>query len=114
MIDHEYSYSEAKYLHHFASELGRWLDCTDPQRQFTLKIPQLVRHERILLLAVVCFAARHMKDNSRAVLAHEESVKLLIARLNVANAASDDALLCAIVILRVYEQLDGRFRISSL
>lgn len=109
MIDYEFSYSDAKYLHHFASELGRWLDCTDPQRQFTLKIPQLVRRERILLLAVTCFAARHMRDTSTAVLAHEESVNLLISRLNVANVASDDALLCAIVILRVYEQLDGKF-----
>ena len=111
-IDYEYSCSDAKYLHHFASELGRWLDCTDPQRQFTLKIPQLVRKERILLLAVTCFAARHMKDTSNAVLAHEESVNLLIPRLNVADVASDDALLCAIVILRVYEQLDGEFRNS--
>lgn len=113
MINYEYSYSDAKYLHHFASKLGRWLDCTDPKRQFTVKIPQLVSSERILLLAVTCFAARHMKDTSKAILAHEESVNLLISRLNVANVASDDALLCAIVILRVYEQLDGKFATPS-
>ena len=107
LAGHESAYLDAIYLHHFASELGRWLDCTDPTRQFTLKIPRLVHEERILLLAVTCFAARHMKHRTKAALAHEESVKLLISRLDEANAATDDALLCCIVILRVYEQLDG-------
>lgn len=107
LAGYQSTYLDAIYLHHFATELGRWLDCTDPLRQFTLKIPRMVREERILLLAVTCFAARHMKHPTTAALAHEESVKLLISRLDEANAATDDALLCSIVILRVYEQLDG-------
>lgn len=107
ILDHEFSDLDIRYLQHFATELGRWLDCTDPKRQFTLKIPQLIRKERILLLAVTCFAARHLKDSTKAAEAHEETVKLLIPRLDATDVAADDALLCAIVILRVYEQLDG-------
>lgn len=102
-----FSFGDAIYIHHFATELGRWLDCTDPSRQFTAKIPEMVADERILLLAVTCFAARHMKHQERAATAHEEAIQLLISKLDAVDVAADDALLCSIVILRVYEQLDG-------
>ena len=102
-------YTDAVYVHHFATELGRWLDCTDATRQFTLKIPHLVRSEPVLLHAVMCFAARHMKEPEVAAWAHEQCVELLIPRLNTANIDTDDTILCAIVILRVFEQLDGEW-----
>lgn len=101
-------YADAIYLQHFAGELGRWLDCTDAARQFTMKIPNLAQHEEPLLRAVACFAARHMRQTEAAARAHEECVRLLIPRLTAANVASDDAVLCSIVILRVFEQLDGK------
>ena len=117
-LDLEASYSlqylDAVYVRHFAAELGRWLDCTDATRQFTFKVPQLVHTERILLLAVTCFAARHMREPETAALAHEQCVKLLIPRLNAVNVVADDALLCAIVILRVYEQLEGKFTRTTI
>lgn len=97
------------YVHHFATQLGRWLDCSDATRQFTLKIPHLVRSEPVLLYAVKCFAARHMKEPGVASWAHEQCVALLIPRLDTTNVGADDAILCAIVILRVFEQLDGEW-----
>ena len=102
-------YTDAVYVHHFATQLGRWLDCTDATRQFTLKIPHLVRSEPILLHAMMCFAARHMKQPEVAAWAHEQCVELLISRLSTPNIDTDDTILCAIVILRVYEQLDGEW-----
>ena len=101
-------YADAIYLQHFASELGRWLDCTDAARQFTVKIPHLAQEEEILMRAVACFAARHMGQPNAAAQAHKQCVRLLIPRLTAADVASDDAVLCAIVILRVFEQLDGK------
>lgn len=101
-------YTDAVHLQHFTAELGRWLDCTDAARQFTMKIPQLALDEEILLRAVVCFAARHMRQPDAAAQAHEQCVRLLIPRLAAADVASDDAVLCSIVILRVFEQLDGQ------
>lgn len=41
-------------------------------------------------------------------MAHQRCVELLILRLNSDNVADDDTLLCAIVILRVFEQLKGK------
>ncbi|EON65868.1 hypothetical protein W97_05110 [Coniosporium apollinis CBS 100218] len=86
--------------------LGRWLDCTDASRQFTLKIPALVKTSPILLHAVISFAARHLGDNDAAQQAHDRCIELLIPLLNSDSVANDDLLLCAIVILRVFEQLN--------
>lgn len=102
------TYHEAHLVHHYAENLGRWLDCTDVSRQFTLKIPALVKTSPILLHAVLSFAARHVGDTEAAEVAHQRCLELLILLLNSENVADDDMLLCAIVILRVFEQLKGK------
>ena len=102
-------YADAIYLQHFASQLGRWLDCTDAARQLSMKIPQLAQGEELLLRAVACFAARHLRQTHAAAEAHEQCVRLLIPRLAAVDVASDDAVLCSIVVLRVFEQLDGEY-----
>ncbi|KAG9701412.1 hypothetical protein KCU76_g11, partial [Aureobasidium melanogenum] len=88
--------------------LGRWLDCTDASRQMTLEIPKLAATNPILLQAVVSYAASHLQDRSTAGEAHERCVRMLIVELSSAEIANDTAVLCAIVILRVVEQLNGR------
>jgi hypothetical protein len=100
------TYKEASLVHHFATELGRWLDCTDASRSFTRKIPVLVRSSPILLHAVLSYAARHVGDAEMAERAHERCVELLIPSLSSKTVADDDVLLCAIVILRVCEQMN--------
>lgn len=74
----------------------------------TLKIPRLAAASPILLQAVVSYAASHMQDRSTAEEAHEQCVRMLIVELSSAEIANDTAILCAIVILRVFEQLNGR------
>lgn len=101
------SRQEAFYLHHFSTHLARWLDCTDASRQFTLNVPTLAKRSPILLYAVVSCAARHLRDSVIAEESHEKCVELLIPLLSTANIANDEAVLCAIVILRVCEQLSG-------
>lgn len=98
---------EARFVHHYAVHLGRWLDCTDASRQFTLKMPALVSTSPILLEAVVSFAARHLGDAEAADAAHDRCIGMLIVLLGSDSVCSDDVLLCAIVILRVFEQLTG-------
>ncbi|KIW15105.1 hypothetical protein PV08_07892 [Exophiala spinifera] len=100
------TYREAELVHHFSQHLGRWLDCTDASRQFTLKIPRLVKTYPILLYAVVSYAATHVKDAETAESAHEKCVELLIPLLSSEHIAYDDVLLCTIVVLRVFEQLN--------
>jgi hypothetical protein len=97
---------EASMVHHYAQHLGRWLDGTDATRQFTLKIPQQVKHCPILLQATLCFAGRHLKDEETTMKAYGHCISLLIERLNLNTATQDEDLLCAIVILRFFEQLN--------
>ncbi|KAJ5137621.1 hypothetical protein N7476_008314 [Penicillium atrosanguineum] len=100
------TYREAYLVHHFATHLGQWLDCTDASRQFTRKTPILVKQSPILLHAVLSYAARHVGDAELAEQAHERCVELLIPFLSSETVADDDILLCTIVILRVFEQLN--------
>ncbi|KAF2714095.1 hypothetical protein K504DRAFT_518292 [Pleomassaria siparia CBS 279.74] len=100
--------TEGTLVHHYVEYLGRWLDCTDASRQFTLRIPTLVKHCPILLGAVIAFAARHSQDTLFADMAYQRCINLLIQRLNLNSAMHDESLLCAIVILRFYEQLNGK------
>ncbi|OIW27838.1 hypothetical protein CONLIGDRAFT_452418 [Coniochaeta ligniaria NRRL 30616] len=96
---------EASLVHYYTAHLGRWLDCTDASRQFTLKIPALSTTSPVLLEAIMSFAARHRGDTEAANLAHERCIAMLIVLLGSEQVADDDVLLCAIVILRVFEQL---------
>ncbi|KAJ5865275.1 uncharacterized protein N7529_007191 [Penicillium soppii] len=102
------TYREAYLVHHFATHLGQWLDCTDASRQFTRKIPILVKQSPILLYAVLSYASRHVGDAEMAEQAYERCVELLILFLSSETVADDDILLCTIVILRVFEQLNGK------
>jgi hypothetical protein len=100
------THEEALLIHHYTEHLGRWLDCTDATRQFTLGVPEKVKHCPVLCHAVLSFAARHCKKDTTADLAYQRCIALLIERLNEDAASHDETLLCAIVILRFYEQLN--------
>lgn len=102
---------EARLVHYYSEQLGRWLDCTDATRQFTLGVPEKVKCCPVLCHAVLSFAARHRREGAIADAAYQRCIALLIDRLNEPNASHDETLLCAIVILRFYEQLNGEFRI---
>jgi hypothetical protein len=100
---------EARLVHYYSEHLGRWLDCTDATRQFTLKVPEKVKRCPVLCHAVLSFAARHRREDDIADAAYQRCIALLVDRLNEPHASHDETLLCAIVILRFYEQLNGRF-----
>ena len=99
------SHGDAVLVHHFAEHLGRWLDCTNASRPFTRRVPVLARHCPILRNAVLAFAARHRRDISTSDITYQRCVAHLIHRLSVPDAIHDDSVLCAIVILRFYEQM---------
>lgn len=104
----ELSRRDGLFVHHFAQHLAAWLDCTDASRHFTLNMAILARTSPILLNAVVSFAARHMRCDMAADSAQQRCVELLIPHLSCDGVGSDEAVLCAIVILRVCEQLSGK------
>ncbi|CAI6338437.1 unnamed protein product [Periconia digitata] len=100
------THHEARLIHHYAQHLGSWLDGMCPARQFTLRIPRDVKNSPILLQATLCFAAHHAKDELLAKSAYQRCISLLIEHLNLEAITYDDTTLCAIVILRFYEQLN--------
>ena len=100
---------EARLVHYYSEHLGGWLDCTDATRQFTLRVPEKVKRCPVLCHAVLSFAARHRREDDIADAAYQRCIALLVDRLNEPHASHDETLLCAIVILRFYEQLNGRF-----
>ncbi|KAF2851093.1 hypothetical protein T440DRAFT_68060 [Plenodomus tracheiphilus IPT5] len=104
------THHEALLVHHYTEYLGRWLDCTDCTRQFTLGVPEKVKLCPVLCYAVLSFAARHRQDTATADAAYQKCLALLIERLDEDAASHDETLLCAIVILRFYEQLNGESR----
>jgi hypothetical protein len=107
------THDEAVLVHHYTEHLGRWLDCTDATRQFTLGVPGKVKICPVLCHAVLSFAARHRKEEAVAEAAYQRCIALLIDRLNEDAASHDETLLCAIVILRFYEQLSGEHHVDS-
>jgi hypothetical protein len=100
------THEEALLIHHYTEYLGRWLDCTDATRQFTLGVPENCKRCSVLCQAVLSFAARHCKKHVTADAAYQRCIALLIERLDDNAADRDETLLCAIVILRFYEQLN--------
>jgi hypothetical protein len=102
------SRDDAVYVHHFTQHLAAWLDCTDASRHFTLSMTTLAKTSPILLNAVVSFAARHMRCDMAAESAQQKCLELLIPHLSYDEVGNDEAILCAIVILRVCEQLSGK------
>jgi hypothetical protein len=100
---------EAYYVHHFSTHLARWLDCTDASRQFTLNVTVLANNSLILRYAVISYAARHLGDGTAADEFQDKCIELLIPLLSTESIANDEAILCAMVILRVCEQLSGKF-----
>lgn len=71
------------------------------------EIPALAKTNRILFHAIMSLAARHLRDTNTAETAYALCIELLIPRLASEHVAEDEILLCTIVILRVFEQLDG-------
>ncbi|KAF2625063.1 hypothetical protein BU25DRAFT_441545 [Macroventuria anomochaeta] len=96
---------EAQLFHHFIRHLGRWLDCTNAARIFTLVVSEKARTCPILVNAVLCFAARHRREDVVAEAAYERCVALLINRLNESPASYDEMLLAAVLLLHFADQL---------
>ena len=99
------TYDEAQLFHHFVRHLGRWLDCTNASRIFTLVVAEKAGESPILTNAVFCFAARHQGKTDMAEIAYERCITLLIDRFNESPAKYDEMLLAAVLLLHFADQL---------
>ncbi|GFG00887.1 hypothetical protein IFM5058_00212 [Aspergillus udagawae] len=105
------SKEEETLLQHYVRRLAKWVRFSDADRHFTITVPHLARRSPILLKAVSALAARHLCclgswDSAIAEDYHKQCIGLLIPALGDPNAATDDTLFAALVLLRLYEHLD--------
>jgi hypothetical protein len=98
---------EASLFHHYTLHLGRWLDCTSASRTLTLGVPEMARQCPALCNALLCFAARHRRQEKTADVAYQRCIALLLDRLNEDSASHDDMLLTAVILLHFADQLNG-------
>ncbi|KAJ4338886.1 hypothetical protein N0V87_003571 [Didymella glomerata] len=96
---------EAQLFHHFIRHLGRWLDCTNAARLFTLVVSEKATACPILVAAILCFSARHQGKRDQGEEAYERAITLLIDRLNESPARYDEMLLSAVLLLHFADQL---------
>ncbi|KAJ4985008.1 arca-like protein [Stagonosporopsis vannaccii] len=99
--------SEAHLFHHFIHHLGRWLDCTNAARIFTLAVSENARTSPVLLNAVLCFAARHKGSQDEGERAYERCIELLIEKLEAKEELHDECLLSAVLLLHFADQLES-------
>lgn len=99
------TYDDARLFHHFTRHLGRWLDCTNASRIFTLRASERVFDSPVLANAVKCFSARHLGEFEAAEEAYERCITLLIDRLSMDSDSYEECLLSAVLLLHFADQL---------
>jgi hypothetical protein len=102
------THNEALLFRHFTVHLTRWLDCTNAMRLMTLRVPEMAREFPILRHAILCFAARHRREDRTAEAAYQRCITLLIDHLNEDSASYDEMVLIAVILLHFADQLNGK------
>jgi hypothetical protein len=103
---------QALLMQHFIQNLASWFDLFDPHVRFALQVPNRASICPTLQKAIFALAARHLSqltdlDPLLANRYYQQCIEELIPRFEDLNAMLDEDLLCATVILRLLEELDG-------
>ncbi|KAK0621080.1 hypothetical protein DIS24_g11473 [Lasiodiplodia hormozganensis] len=102
---------EARLFHHFVKHLGAWVDCCDEKFHFSIEVPQRALNYPVIANAILALASRHLArvtqvEDFRSAEYMSECLRILIPVLDDPLGALDENLLAAIVILRLYEEMD--------
>ena len=98
---------------HYLKVLAPWYDLNDLDTTFRSVVGRQALHSRLLLSAIIAFAAIHQSKTGRAALRslterfHARCVLLLIALDEFDTATTDGTALAATCLLRSYEILAG-------
>ncbi|KAA8904192.1 hypothetical protein FN846DRAFT_953207 [Sphaerosporella brunnea] len=107
---------DAEILRHYVTHLAQWYDMHDPYNHFATSVPLLSATCPMLLNAMLALAARHLSISSDldplvALQYHQACLQEYIPSLSSmgqSNSKNDSVLLAATVLLRTFEELDGR------
>lgn len=97
---------------------NKQFDVTDAHRHFELQVPKRATKCEVLFNAILALSALHLSrvsafDPSIAEAYHSRCNSLLIPLLNDAHSVTDESVLATVVILRKYEEMNGRLSGSS-
>lgn len=102
---------EARLFHHFVRNLGAWVDCCDEKFHFATEVPQRALNYPVIANAILALASRHLArvsgaEDFKSAEYMSECLQMMIPVLDDPLGALDENLLAAIVILRLYEEMD--------
>ncbi|CAI7654221.1 unnamed protein product [Penicillium glandicola] len=103
---------EASLMRYFIQKLAPWADICDIHSHFSTEVPRRALENNMVLQAILALSARHdaiLANDSdwEASAYHGQCLKLLIAALDQAETNCDENMLIAVVILRIYEELEN-------
>ncbi|KAJ5881394.1 uncharacterized protein N7529_000066 [Penicillium soppii] len=106
------SLREASLMRYFIHKIAPWADICDIHSHFSTEVPRRALKNSLVLKAILALSARHyailaQDSDWEASAYHGECLKLLIAALNEAETHCDENMLIAVVILRIYEELEN-------
>ncbi len=105
----------AQYFEHYLKELAPWYDLNDLDMTFAVIVASKAQHSRLLLSAIIAFAAVHKSRTGHAAsknLAethHAHCLRLLIGLDSDDLEIRNGTALAATCLLRSYEILSGKF-----
>ncbi|GME52276.1 Zn 2cys6 transcription factor protein [Neofusicoccum parvum] len=102
---------EARLFHHFVRNLGAWVDCCDEKFHFATEVPQRALNYPVIANAILALSSRHLarvsgSEDFKSAEYMSECLRIMIPVLDDPLGALDENLLAAIVILRLYEEMD--------
>ncbi|KAJ5753331.1 uncharacterized protein N7511_007484 [Penicillium nucicola] len=106
------SLREASLMRYFIQKLAPWADICDLQSHFSTEVPRRALQSSMVLKAILALSARHDAILSgasdwEASAYHGQCLELLIVALDQAELSCDENMLIAVVILRIYEELEN-------
>ncbi|KAF2083319.1 hypothetical protein K490DRAFT_51991 [Saccharata proteae CBS 121410] len=102
---------EARYFHHYVQHLGPWVDVCDENLHFGREVPRRAANYPVLSNAIMAVSARHLSRSSNtqdtaSAKYMSKCLRILIPLLDDPVGVLDENLVAAIVILRLYEEMD--------
>lgn len=103
---------EAFLLRHYVNKIAPWIDACDLSLRFTLEVPKRALQTPIILYAILAVSSRHQafvadhRNQHEADFYQSRCVNLVIDALSSVETTYDDNLLVAVVLLRVYEEIE--------
>lgn len=118
------SKEEVALFRHFVVNLSSWIDITDPDRSFAIKVSHLALSNLGLMTAILALSSRHLAigpapspasssgtlDSAQAVQYYNDTLHYLQHAMRDVEYLRSDELLATVLIISTYEMIDGSGR----